>query len=202
MIDLPTSALIAIFGGYFCVLALVPLLLPETQWEKKLLSHADKFSSIEQVASRTSFLLKLIAATIVPTLIILSIYFLYKQFALLPSSYIFIKTAALLIFLTIVLVLFPIFVYFLLLNICVVVQRLHDMGFSGWWYIGVIIVSSLIEFSLNWFSGGIVVRNYFLIPGAVSSLIIPIFYLSLLIYPSKIRANKYRDKGIISSTQL
>ena len=85
----------------------------------------------------------------------------------------------------------PIFVFFLLLQFIVVVQRLHDIGLSGWWYVGVALVSSIFE---------ILSSNYQLANvGYLGAVIFLIFYITLAFMPSKIESNKYLNENFIGS---
>jgi len=191
MIDLPAPILMTIFGGYFLIVLLILLISPPLLFARNLISYADKISMVEETVDRKYFLFKTISSFIMPLLIVGILFFVFDQIKEISSIDVIWKTISFLLLITLILFAMPIFVFFLLLQFIVVVQRLHDIGLSGWWYVGVALVSSIFE---------ILSSNYQLANvGYLGAVIFLIFYITLAFMPSKIESNKYLNKNFIGS---
>ena len=180
-----------IFGGYFLIVLLILLISPPLLFARNLISYADKISMVEETVDRKYFLFKTISSFIMPLLIVGILFFVFDQIKEISSIDVIWKTISFLLLITLILFAMPIFVFFLLLQFIVVVQRLHDIGLSGWWYVGVALVSSIFE---------ILSSNYQLANvGYLGAVIFLIFYITLAFMPSKIESNKYLNKNFIGS---
>lgn len=174
-----------IFGGYFSILMLFLLLKSETLFEKKIVHFLDKISDIRGVSSRKSYLVKTVLPFIVTVIIGFFIYYFYDFLSSIDKNNTYFKVPLLLVFFTTLLIGIPIIVICVSLQLFVLIQRLHDIGHSGWWYavaITVGLVTEILSISLDF---GVI--------GIAIGLILTVFWLGLFFVPSKIEGNKYRS---------
>jgi len=186
MLDLPVIYQIFIFGGYFLILLLFVLLRGDASFVTNIVEFADRISKIDDLSSRKQFILKYSSSFIISPIIIVVLYLIYEFVFSIGKNDIYLKVTLMLILFTILLISIPVIVFTFLLLISSTCQRLHDIGYSAWWFGVVIVVGTVTEILSKYFQLGVI--------GIFVGLILILFSVGLFLIPSKLEGNKYRPQ--------
>ena len=183
MIDLPVVTQLLIFGAFFFVILMLAILFDFPPPIRNFLNYIDQLTSINNCISRTKFFLGYLGAHILMVGLPLITYLCFDFIQSMPPENFILKTSALLFFLLALLILMMVFVISLISIIIFVVQRMHDIGISGKWYLLILIFPLL-----DTMSNQIGLSTF----GVLSSLLYLGVVVALIAWPSKTENNPYR----------
>lgn len=183
MIDLPDVTQLLIFGAFFFVLLMLAILFDFPPSIRNFLSYVDRLTSINNYLTRTKFLLGFLGAHFLVIGLPLIAYLGFDFIQSMPPENFIIKTSALLVFLLALLLLMMVFVVSFISITIFVIQRMHDIGISGKWYLLVLLFPML-----DTTSNQIGLSSL----GFLSLLLYLVAVIALIAWPSKLENNPYR----------